>query len=319
MFKFLILFIKGIFVGVANIIPGVSGGTIAVVLGIFDEMITAINTIFKNFKKNVAFLLPLFIGAGAGIVLFSKLLKYCLGVYSFPTSMFFVGLVVGSIPLIYKRAKEKKVDYKCYISAIIGFLVVVAFSLLSGNDSKTISDIGTIDTMMFIKILISGIIASAAMVVPGISGSFVLVLLGMYNLVLTTISSFSSLISSNIKGISENGFGTVLNNVVTSKEFIIIITLFVGIVIGVVLISKVIQFLFEKAYSITYFAILGLIFGSIYSIFSDSLTYQSYTAENPLGIITVIIGIAVLVVGTIISLLLGKEWYVNHQKKFQKI
>ena len=78
MFKAINLFIKGIFVGIANIIPGVSGGTIAVVLGIFDEMISAVNNIFKNFRKYAGFLIPLFLGAGAGIVLFSKLLKYCL-------------------------------------------------------------------------------------------------------------------------------------------------------------------------------------------------------------------------------------------------
>ena len=83
MFRFINLFIKGIFVGIANIIPGVSGGTIAVVLGIFDEMISAVNTIFKNFKKNMTFLIPLFAGAGAGIILFSKLLKYCLEKYVF--------------------------------------------------------------------------------------------------------------------------------------------------------------------------------------------------------------------------------------------
>lgn len=308
MFKFISLFIKGIFVGVANIIPGVSGGTIAVVLGIFNEMISAINTLFKNFKKNMAFLIPLFVGAGVGIILFSKLLKYCLEKYSFPTSMFFVGLVIGSIPLIYKKATEKKIDYKCYIAAFIAFLVVAGFSFLSETDSPTIDSVrNSLDMYLALKILVSGIIASAAMVVPGISGSFVLMLLGMYNLVLTSISSFSSLVSSNIKGISETGFLSAMGNIFTSSEFIILITAMIGIVIGIVLISKLIEFLFKKAYSITYFTILGLIFGSIYSIFSDSLTYQSYSEGNPISVLVIIIGIAVLVVGVVISLILGRE------------
>lgn len=306
MFKIINLFIKGIFVGIANIIPGVSGGTIAVVLGIFDQMIAALNTLFKNFKKNMAFLIPLFIGALFGIVLFSKLLKFCLENYSFPTSMFFVGLVVGSVPLIYKKAAEKTVSLKCYISAIIAFLVVVGFSFLSGDASPTISDI-TLDTSMIIKILLSGVIASAAMVVPGISGSFVLVLLGMYNLVLTTISSFTSLAVSNGKQISEIGFMSVVKNIVTSNEFIIIAVVAIGIVIGVILISKIIQFLFNKAYSITYFAILGLIFGSIFSIFSDDLTYQSYTADGSFTIIVIITSVIAFAIGTVISLFLGRE------------
>ncbi|MCI8805899.1 MAG: DUF368 domain-containing protein [Clostridiales bacterium] len=307
MFRFINLFIKGIFVGIANIIPGVSGGTIAVVLGIFDEMISAINNIFKNFKKCAAFLIPLFIGAGAGIILFSKLLKYCLERYSFPTSMFFVGLVVGSIPLIYKKATEKKVGYKSYIATILAFLVVVGFSFLSGSDSKTIDDIrGTLDMITVVKILLSGIIASAAMVVPGISGSFVLVLLGMYQLVLTSVDAISSTAAKSIKSISEIGFTDAMKTLFTSDEFIILAVIFVGIIIGVVLISKLIEFLFNKAYSITYFSILGLIFGSIYSIFSDKLTYSSYETSS-ISIITIFIGVAVLVIGTIISLILGRE------------
>lgn len=305
MFKAINLFIKGIFVGIANIIPGVSGGTIAVVLGIFDEMISAVNNIFKNFRKYAGFLIPLFLGAGAGIVLFSKLLKYCLENYSFPTSMFFVGLVIGSIPLIYKKATEKKVDYKCYIATVVAFLIVVGFSFLTGNDSKTISDIN-IDVLTIIKILLAGIIASAAMVVPGISGSFVLVLLGMYNTVLTAISEFSSLVAKNGAEISKIGFMTAVGNVLSSKEFIVLITVMIGVIIGVVLISKLIQFLFNRAYSITYFSILGLIFGSIYSIFSDSLTYQSYNGGS-IPFIAIGIGVATLIIGTIISLLLGRE------------
>ena len=107
--KFLNLFLKGIFVGIANIIPGVSGGTIAVVLRIFDQMIDAINNFFKNPKKHIKFLIPLFLGAVFGIVLFSKLLEFCLAKESLPTSLFFVGLVVGSIPLIYTQAKKKEI------------------------------------------------------------------------------------------------------------------------------------------------------------------------------------------------------------------
>jgi len=304
MFKAINLFIKGIFVGIANIIPGVSGGTIAVVLGIFDEMIAAINNIFKNFKKYAAFLIPLFLGAGAGIILFSKLLKFFLENYSFPTSMFFAGLVIGSVPLIYKKASQKRATLKAYIAAVIAFLIVVGFSFLSGGDSKTIDNIN-IDTLTVLQILLSGIIASAAMVIPGISGSFVLVLLGMYNVVLTAISKFSSTLIKTGSEISEKGFGTALGELISSDEFIVLAAIMIGVIIGVVVISKIIQFLFNRAYSITYFSILGLIFGSIYTIFSDKLTYQSYEGLLPISVI--VIGIITLIIGTIISLILGRE------------
>lgn len=305
MFKAISLFIKGIFVGIANIIPGVSGGTIAVVLGIFDQMISCVNNIFKDFKKCAKFLIPLFLGAGAGIVLFSKLLKYCLENYSFPTSMFFVGLVVGSIPLIYKKAVEKKADFKSYIAAIVAFFVVVGFSFLSGDSSNTIESV-SLDTFMVIRIFLSAVIASAAMVVPGISGSFVLVLLGMYNVVLTAISSFSSIVAGSGSVISSKGFMAAVEQIFTSKEFIVLFVTLIGVVIGIVLISKLIQFLFNKAYSITYFSILGLIFGSIYSIFTDSLTYQSY-GDGTLPFVAIAVGVVALAIGVIISLVLGRD------------
>ncbi|MCD8157957.1 MAG: DUF368 domain-containing protein [Clostridiales bacterium] len=106
-----LLILKGMLMGIANIIPGVSGGTIAVVLRIFDPMIEAINNFYKSkeaFKKHIRFLVILFIGCLLGIGAFSKLIKAGLESYSFPTCMFFAGLVVGSISLIYGKAKEKK-------------------------------------------------------------------------------------------------------------------------------------------------------------------------------------------------------------------
>ncbi len=306
MFKAINLFIKGIFVGIANIIPGVSGGTIAVVLGIFDQMISAVNSIFKDFKKCAKFLIPLFLGAGTGIVLFSKLLKFCLENYSFPTSLFFVGLVVGSIPLIYKKATEKAVSFKSYIAAVIGFLVVVGFSFLSGDSSNTASSIN-LDTYMVIRIFLTAVVASAAMVVPGISGSFVLVLFGMYNVILTAISDFTSIVMGSGDVISRDGFMAAVGQIFTSKEFIILLVTLIGVVIGIVLISKLIEFLFKKAYSITYFSILGLIFGSIYSILTDTLTYSSYGGASNLPIVAIVIGVVTLAVGVGISLILGRE------------
>lgn len=301
--KFLNLFLKGIFVGIANIIPGVSGGTIAVVLRIFDQMIEAINNFFKNPKKHIKFLFPLFLGAGGGIILFSKLLEFCLKKESLPTSMFFVGLVVGSVPLIYNQAKKKEIKPIYFLISVIFFGIVVLLSLLK-EPTSTSTNVN-ISVPWLIKACLSGVISSAAMVIPGISGSFVMVLLGLYNVVLTSISNLTNIISEGLKLMISGEFTNGFMFIIKSDSFIILLVVGIGVIIGVILISKIIAILLEKAFSLTYFAILGLIFGSIFAIFKDPMTYESYS--NNIPIFSIILSIITFVGGFFISIKLGKE------------
>ena len=304
--KAVILILKGILMGIANIIPGVSGGTIAVVLRIFDEMIEAINNFYKSrdkFVKYVKFLVPLFLGALIGVGAFSKLIEFSLERFSLPTSMFFVGLVVGSIPLIYSKAKERELKPVYLISSVAAFLVVVAFSLLKEPDATGASLVLT--PFVFIKLLLCGLIASAAMVVPGISGSFVMVLLGVYTRFVTAISDFLDEIRLLITNIGELGLFESVGHLFSSESFFIISAMGIGVVLGILIISKIIEILLKRFYSWTYFAILGLIFGSVFSIFKDPLTYQSYSGH--IGIMPIAAGLIAFAVGAVISLLLGKE------------
>ena len=111
----IMLFFKGIMIGVANIIPGVSGGTIAVIVGVFDRLLAALNTLFKKFKDNLKFLIPLGIGAVAGILALSRLMEYCLVKFEIQTNFFFVGLVIGSIPLIYNKVSDNTSRVKFHV------------------------------------------------------------------------------------------------------------------------------------------------------------------------------------------------------------
>lgn len=299
---FFSLFFKGIFVGLANIIPGVSGGTIAVVLRIFDQLIDSINNFFKTPKKYIAFLLPLFLGAGTGIVLFSKLLDFLLKYYSFPTTLFFVGLVCGSIPLIYSQACKKSVKPVYFLVSVISFLFVVCISLLKQSSANVQVNI---NAFWIFKLIIAGIISSSAMVIPGISGSFVMVLLGIYNIILTSISDLVTVISSNFKGIFSSKFFSAIFNIISSKSFLILLFVGIGIILGVIIVSRIIDFLLKKAFSLTYFCILGLIFGSIFAIFKDPLTYSSYTTTVPLP--ALIVSVFTFILGFFIAIKLGKE------------
>lgn len=304
--KAIILILKGVLMGIANIIPGVSGGTIAVVLHVFDPMIEAINNFYrgkKEFLKHAKFLLPLFLGALIGVGAFSKLIKFCLESYSLPTSMFFAGLVVGSIPLIYGKAKEKEVKKRYLIASLAAFLIVVGFSLLKEPEAAAAATALTAGN--FIKILIFGIIASSAMVIPGISGSFVMMLLGIYNKLITAVSSLIDEVGALPSNISAVGFGSALGQFIKSEPFFIIAAVGIGVVIGIVLISKIIELLLKNVYSYTYFAILGLILGSLFSIFKDPTTYQSYSGQ--IGIAPIVCAVITFIIGAAVSLLLGKE------------
>ena len=101
--EIILLIIKGMIIGLANIIPGVSGGTLMITLGLYEEIIETISHFFKNFKKNLKFIIPLGIGMVLAILLLSKVISICLENYPFPTTIFFIGLIIGGIPLIWKK------------------------------------------------------------------------------------------------------------------------------------------------------------------------------------------------------------------------
>ena len=284
--KSLILYIKGFFMGIANIIPGVSGGTIAIILGIYEEFISAISHLFENFKKNLLFLIPVVLGMGSAIVILSGVIKYSYDNFPFPTMLFFVGLVLGGIPLLLKNVKGKKESKKIsnYVILFLTFALVIVMTL-SDFIFGTMSDVSLVNMnpVGYVLLFIVGIIAAATMVIPGISGSLVLMLLGYYYPVVSTINDLVK-------------FNNIFSNVVVLGVFGI------GVVIGIVLISKLLEMLFKKYKVKTYFGVLGFIFASVISI------PLSTFIENDSIVIDVqgaIIGMLMLFIGTIISYKLG--------------
>ncbi len=280
------LFIKGILMGVANIIPGVSGGTLAVSLNIFDELIGSINSLFKDIKKSLKFLIPVFLGMGFGILAFSSLIEYGLSNYSLVTNMLFVGLIVGSVPLIYSKAIEKGQSVVDYIIAVIVFLGLCYISTQEGADNGNMEY--TVNVAFFVKFFLIGVIASSAMIIPGISGSFILMVLGAYNIIIGSVSGLVDYLKD------------ITNFSILLDSLYVLVPTGLGIVVGILLVSKVIGFLLEHAQTKLYFAVLGLIFGSIFAIFYNPATYQS-----GVNAITIICSIVVFAIGAFIAKRLG--------------
>ena len=232
----------GLALGTANIIPGVSGGTIAMTMGIYERLIGIASNIFKDFKKNIMFLLPIGIGMVLAILLLSKVINYSLENYEFQTVFFFVGLILGGLPFLFKKVTKKSIGVKNVMISVICFALV--FSLTFLNEGNNVVNLDTVTFPLLIKLFIVGIIAAATMVIPGISGSFVLMLIGYYKPIVETISNLTN-------------FDLLIHNGVVLGTF------GVGVIVGIVLISKAIEFLLKKCPTETYFGIYGIIISSI--------------------------------------------------------
>lgn len=232
----------GLALGTANIIPGVSGGTIAMTMGIYERLIGIASNIFKDLKKNIMFLLPIGIGMVLAILLLSKVINYSLENYEFQTVFFFVGLILGGLPFLFKKVTKKSIGVKNVMISVICFALV--FSLTFLNEGNNVVNLDAVTFPLLIKLFIVGIIAAATMVIPGISGSFILMLLGYYKPIVETISNLTNFDLLIHNGLVLGSFG-------------------VGIIVGIVLISKIIEFLLKKRPTETYFGIYGIIISSI--------------------------------------------------------
>ncbi len=286
--KFILDIIKGIIIGVANIIPGVSGGTMAVTMGVYDKILDSINNLIKDFKKSFLTLLPLGIGMVAGIGVFSFILPHCLSNYSFQTSMCFAGLIVGGIPSIFTNLqdsfdKEKRTKvHPLHIISFLVFLGIAVFMALA-NPSSTTADAIEISPIMVILLLLMGILCAAAMIIPGISGSLLLMMLGYYSGIMGSISKFLS-------ALKDFDGEALLRCVVILAPFGI------GCIIGVLLISKLISWLLKNHESITYCGIFGLIAASPFAILCKMENPQ-YTP------VTVTVAIILFIAGFIFTYL----------------
>lgn len=283
----LILVVKGFFIGVANVIPGVSGGTIALILGIYEKLISTIGNIYKNLKENILFLLPIIIGMGLSIVTTSKVVSCSYNNFPLPTIMFFVGLVCGGIPMLIKNVKGKKENKQLssYIILILTFLSVIfmaSYKFIFSINSEV--SFASMNIGSFLILFVIGIIASATMVIPGISGSLVLMILGYYYPIIETINGLFK--------------GEFIHNALILGVFGI------GVVIGIVLISKLLELLFKNYKTKTYFGVLGFVFASVIAIPLSACFELNSIMFN---IEHIIVSLVMLVIGTLISYKLGDK------------
>lgn len=262
--------LKGSLIGIANIIPGVSGGTIAVVTGIYDRLIEAVGGFFKEgggWKKNLLFLFPIILGAGLGIILFARVIEYLLSHYPEQTAFLFIGLILGSLPFLVRKATTAPFKPTFLIPLVItlSLIIIMAFS----HQSEPFEMEFELTFKSGVIIFFAGVISAAAMIIPGISGSFMLLLFGMYPLFIYAVKEF---------------------------DIPLLTIMAAGALVGILLVSKVINFLLHRFHGYTYYGIIGLVLGSVVSI------YPGFTVSVKGGV-----SILALAAGAGLASLFGSE------------
>lgn len=283
--KFIFEILKGTVMGIANIIPGVSGGTMAVSMGIYDKMIHAVTHLFKEFKKSFMILLPIGIGMLLGIVGLSFVIKWMFRVIPIQTNLLFIGLILGGLPAVWKRVKGVAIRPQHIIGLLVFFALVVFLAAIDGTEDAA-ADM-SFSVINCFKLLGVGIVAAATMVIPGVSGSMMLMLMGYYNPVVSSVSDFAKAVFSfDIAGIM-NGLG-------------ILVPFGIGVVIGIFAIAKLIEILLVKCPHVVFWSLIGLILASPIAI----VLLNDFSGLNVFHAITAAIA---LVIGFIIALFLGGD------------
>lgn len=275
-------FFVGIVLGLANIIPGVSGGTMAIVFDVYEKLIAIISFNIKKIFKEWKFILPLGLGMVFGIFLFSSFLTYLLEKFPIQTNVFFIALILGSLPLLIKKINKE--DFlKTKISSSLSFIIALAIMIIMFFVSPTHSPIvyEQINFVLFFRLVISLAFVAIAMIIPGVSGSFLMMVLGIYTSVIAAVSEM---------------------------RIPLLIPIAVGVLLGLLSGASLVRFLLDKVKTQTYSAILALVIMSVIIIFPfEALSNFSKIASTWNIIFLLITSLVVFIFGFFLSYLSSRE------------
>lgn len=266
--NFILNFLKGLFIGVGAIMPGVSGGSLAVIFGLYEKITDLIANIFvdfkKNLKKNAIFFLPIGLGGIVGVLGFSKIMEYLFLNFNHEVKYLFIGLIIGTLPLVFKQANSRGFKRSYLVYFVLSFGITIFVTLLDNNAVNTISNS---QPGLFMLLLCGGILGFGT-IIPGISASFILIYIGVYDSVLAAISGL---------------------------DVYMLIPLGIGFALSILVFAKLIDILFKKAYGYTYYTILGFVIGSVIPIFPGFGFSIKY-----------LVCVLLLMIGFCVSFLLGR-------------
>lgn len=229
--------VKGAAIGASLLVPGVSGGTMAIILGIYDKLIAAVGNLFKEPKKNLLLLGTVSLGGIAGVLLFAKLLLYVTTTYEMPMMFLFLGAVVGSLPMLFGKAQIRRFSPKVLLYPAIGLALVLSLELLPPDLLQI--ELGR-NPLSYLVLVVAGIILAVALVLPGISVSYMLLIMGIYQQTLTAIEQLN-------------------------LPFLFILG--ISVLIGVFLTTKLLERAMTRRSQETFLLIIGFVIGSLRDVF----------------------------------------------------
>ncbi len=234
--RFLSYFIKGLLIGIGAVAPGVSGGTLAVIFGLYERITDAIGNVFKNFRENVIFFFPVVLGGGVGVLAFSSVMNLLFLNYDVQVKYLFIGLMIGTLPSVFKEANKKGFRSIYILPCIIAFAVTILFIVFENSGINVFPDAG----YGLAQLMAYGAIIGIGTIVPGISASFVLMYIGAYQIILEAVAALN---------------------------LAVLIPVGIGFVVSIVAFANIVSRLFKRFYGYTYYAVLGFVLGSIVAIF----------------------------------------------------
>lgn len=247
-------FLKGIIAGIGGIAPGLSGSVLLVILGLYQKAITAIATFFKDFKNNIKFLVPLVLGFGVGVLLFSKIVDYLLENFEMHTRFAFLGLVIGTIPLFYREVKKEGYKKKYYVVIVIAAIAGFALFFFNKDLFPPVTDPNLFQSVIL------GVAVAGSSIVPGVDSAVILSTLGLYELYVSSMADF------NLSILIPAGF---------------------GLVAGAIVISLIMNFFIKRFYTMTF----SIIFGLFISIIPNVLNESCSLGLNGASILAILIAI----------------------------
>ena len=255
-------FIKGIFIGAGAILPGISSGVICITVGLYEKLLDSILNFFKDIKKNIKFLVPIISGGLLGIILFSNIISYCFNIIPCQTKSLFIGLLLGSIYLLVKSNLTNDIGIKTnknrYLSLLICFFIGLSLLYLENNISNPSTEYIT-NSFSTPFLILSGFFMSIGIVVPGVSSTVILMLLGVYSTYLSALS--------------------IVN-------MHVLFPIMLGAGIGSIIFMKIIQKLLNNYHDLTIFGIIGFSLGSVLILYPD----YSFSIESLISLFLLILG-----------------------------